>query len=196
MSSATKSTQATRAEFDRLPEHARVELIRGVLVPKEASSPQHGRALGALNGTLFDRFHRNPGGRQPGGWWLVTDVSVELGEEVFRPDLSGWRRERIPTFPTERPVKDRPDWVCEVLSPSNARTDRVEKLRTYHQHGIPHYWLVDPREETLTVFRYSPGGYVVALVAGREARVKAEPFDAITLQVGRFFGDEPDDSLD
>ncbi len=193
MSSATSPARSTRADYDAQPADARVELIRGVLVPQEANSPQHGQAIGALNGSLFDRFHREPGGRQPGGWWLVTDVAVVLDEEIFRPDLCGWRRERVPDFPTERPVVTRPDWVCEVLSPSNARTNRVEKLRTYHHCGIPHYWLVDPREETLTVFRYNPGGYIVALVAGREDRVRAEPFDAFTLQVGRLFGDEPDE---
>lgn len=64
----------------------------------------------------------------------------------------------------------RPDWVCEIISPSNARTNRVEKLRAYHRNEVPHSWLVDPKEQTLTVLRYGSGGSVVVLTATAAAR--------------------------
>jgi Uma2 family endonuclease len=86
----------------------------------------------------------------------------------------------------------RPDWWCEVLSPSNASTDVVKKLRVLHACEVPHYWLVDPDRETLTVLRWTREGYLTALTATREERVRAEPFDAIELHVGVLFGDEPD----
>jgi hypothetical protein len=51
---------------------------------------------------------------------------------------------------------------------------------------------VDPEHETLTVYRWTPDGYVVALTAGRADRhVRAEPFEAIAIDVGLFFGDDP-----
>jgi hypothetical protein len=58
--------------------------------------------------------------------------------------------------------------------------------------AVGHYWIVDPVEETLAVYRFTEGGYLVALKAERGERVRAEPFDAIELPVGIFFGDEPD----
>lgn len=169
-----------------------MELISGCLVEKEAGSPAHGQVLGALGELIFAPFHRKSGGRLPGGWWIAVSVATQFGEDVFLPDFGGWRRERVPAFPQERPVAVRPDWVCEVLSPSNARIDRVEKLRAYHRAGVPHYWLVDPLGATLTVLRHTEPGYVVALTAGREARVKVEPFTDVELPVGRLFGDDVD----
>lgn len=107
---------------------------------------------------------------------------------MFRPDVAGWRRSSLPQKPTERPVRARPDWLCEVLSESNASTDSVRKLRLYHRAKVPHYWIVDPATQTLTVFRWAEEGYLNILVAEANERVRAEPFDAIELDVGRLFG--------
>lgn len=112
-----------------------------------------------------------------------------LADYLAQPEEA--RVELMPAFPTERPVALRPDWVCEILSPSNARTDRVEKLRAYHRAEVPRSWLVDPEEQTLTVFRFGAGGYVVALTATADEVVAAEPFDAMRLSVANLFVDEP-----
>jgi Uma2 family endonuclease len=111
---------------------------------------------------------------------------------VFRPDVVGWRRERLPALPSEIPIKVRPDWICEILS-TNKRNDLVEKKRSDRRHEVGHYWLVDPIEETLSVNRRHPDGYVEVLVADRSERVRTEPFDAIVLRVGVLFGDDDDE---
>lgn len=87
-------------------------------------------------------------------------------------------------------VTVRPDWICEILSPGNAGHDLVTKKRIYHRHEVPHYWILDPRDESLTVHRFSPDGYVEVLLAQRGERVRAEPFASIELAVGVFFGDD------
>ena len=71
---------------------------------------------------------------------------------------------------------------------------RIESnfLRAYQRARVPHYWIVDPRDQTLTVHRWTPEGYLVVLKAERGERTRAEPFEAIELQVGIFFGDEDD----
>ena len=58
---------------------------------------------------------------------------------------------------------------------------------------MPHYWLLDELARSLTVYRHGPDGYVVALAALADERVRAEPFDAIEISVGALFGDDPDD---
>lgn len=87
----------------------------------------------------------------------------------------------------------RPDWICEILSPSNATNDLVKKKRVYHHAQVPHYWIIDPMGESLTVHRFSPDGYVEILSALRGEKVRAEPFAAVEIQVGVFFGDDEDD---
>lgn len=87
----------------------------------------------------------------------------------------------------------RPDWLCEIVSASNRSTDTVIKLRRYHQAGVPHYWIVDQIERTLTVHRHTPDGYLVALRAEAGERVRAEPFSELDLEVAVLLGDDEDE---
>jgi Uma2 family endonuclease len=186
---ASKGDPKTIADWLALPEEARFELIDGELVEKAAPTFEHGRAQGHTVGAVsaaYDRRVGGPGG--PGGWWIATEVDVALDDRGYRPDIAGWRRERAPAPPKERPVTLRPDWICEIVSDSNRTTDTVKKLRRYHQAGVPHYWILDQLDHTLTVYRHTADGYLVALRAGAEERVRAEPFEAIELQVAVLLG--------
>jgi Uma2 family endonuclease len=122
---------------------------------------------------------------------MEVDVYFDAAN-TFRPDVAGWRRERVPERPLGVPVMVRPDWVCEILS-SNKRDDLVKKKRVYHRHQGPHYWIVDPERETLSVLRWTPDGYTEVLAAERGDVVRAEPFDAIPLAVGVIFGDDDEE---
>jgi Uma2 family endonuclease len=182
---------ATTEDLARLPEDVAAEIIDGELVQKAMPSFEHGAAQLELGGQLVGPFNRRAGGDRPGGWWLATEVEVEYeATQVYRHDLVGWRRESTPERPSGRFVRTRPDWVAEVLSPSNAGNDLVKKLRTLTRHAVPHYWIVDPEHRTLTVLRWTPAGYLTALTADENEVVRAEPFDAIELQVGALFGGE------
>jgi Uma2 family endonuclease len=191
MSAATRGT-ATVADLLAIPEERRFhEVVGGELVEKAAPSFEHGDAQSAVVAELKRTFQRPPGSGGT-GWWIVTEVEVELApDEVPRPDVAGWRRDRMPARPAEFPVRVRPDWVCEVVSPARASQDTVKKVRACQKAGIPHYWLLDLRDGTLSVLRWSPEGYVVVLKAERHERVRAEPFEALELLVASLFGDGP-----
>ncbi len=188
--------QATLADLLAIPEaHRRHEVIEGVLVEKEAASGRHGGAQLQLGHKLAP-YNRRPGGRWPGGWWFATETEIMFADtQVFRPDVAGWRRERLPVLPSDVPIIVRPDWICEILS-TNKRNDLITKKRVYQQHQVGHYWIVDPVEETLAVYRWHVDGYVEVLIAERHERVRAEPFGAIELRIGVLFGDDDDDDDD
>lgn len=186
--------RASVDDFRAIPEAERFhELIGGEIVRKATPSGEHGAAQAGIVGNVQPRFQRKPGGGNgPGGWWLATEVEILLETgDIVRPDIVGWRRERCPERPTGIPVKLRPDWICEVVSPSNAKHDTIDKLRLYHQVAIPYYWIADPRDATLTVLRWSSDGYVTRLRAGHDEVVRAEPFESIEVAVATLFGEDP-----
>jgi Uma2 family endonuclease len=185
---------ATFVDLLALPDDVRAEIIHGVIVEKASPSGEHGGSQAAFSAALIRRFQRRPGGRWPGGWWFGNEIDLEYEtHEVYRHDVVGWRRDRVPERPTGRPIHTRPDWVCEVLSPSNARHDLVDKLQVLHTNRVPHYWIADPLERTLIVHRWQPRGYLVILTAAAGDTVRAEPFDAVELRVAALFGVEDDD---
>lgn len=192
MSQSTRR-HATLDDLWAIPEAERFhELVNGQLIQKASPSGEHGDAQAGVVGAIRQPFQRKPGGGGPGGWWIATEVEVLLDTgDVVRPDVLGWRRETCPARPTGTPVRSRPDWICEVVSPQNATDDTVRKLRLYQRVAVPYYWIVDPREATLTVMRWSREGFVTLLRAERGEVVRAEPFDAVELVIGTLFGDDP-----
>jgi Uma2 family endonuclease len=94
-------------------------------------------------------------------WWFASEVLVQLSPtEVRRPDVAGWRRERMPEAPADSPVSLVPDWVSEVVSPTNASNDTITKMRVYREAKVTHDRLIGPTVETLTVYRWHPDGYL------------------------------------
>ena len=76
---------------------------------------------------------------------------------------------------------------CAVVSPATGRLDRVRKMRIYAREHVAHAWLVDPLQETLEVYRLEGDRWVVAGTHGGDEHVRAEPFEAIELQLARWW---------
>ena len=186
---------ATLADLLALPAEGKgYEILDSELIEKE-SSCEHSRAQANLVTRLNSRFGRRPGGRWPGGWWFATEALITFPrlKDPLRPDVAGWRRDKVPVFPSGTVFTDIPDWICEVLSPGNLTNDTIKKKRIYHQAQVGHYWLVDPIRETLQVYRWDQPGYVEILSAERTDKVRAEPFEAHETSVGAFFGDDDEE---
>jgi Uma2 family endonuclease len=121
----------------------------------------------------------------------LDEPELHVGSEpdILVPDLAGWRRERMPVAPRAAFFSLAPDWVCEVLSPSTASLDRTDKARIYARERVRHIWLVDPDLRTLEVLRLDGSAYRIVDVWCSEAIVRAEPFDAIELQLALLWAD-------
>ena len=138
------------------PEGVKAEVIAGELFVHPRPRPAHGHTQASLSSEVFPAYYHGRGG--PGGWWIVIEPDVELGpHDIVSPDLVGFRRDRVPEFPAERPIRVVPDWVCEVLSPSTARRDRIEKADLYLRSGVPHLWFVDLESRVLEAFAARDG---------------------------------------
>lgn len=173
---------ATYDDLLALPENVVGEIIDGELYAHPRPASPHAIASSVLGVDLGAPFHRGRGG--PGGWVLLDEPELHLGADVLVPDLAGWRRERMPEIPETTAFTLAPDWVCEVLSPSTSRTDRAKKRPIYAREGVRHLWLVDPDAHTLEIFRLDGGGYRLLATHDEDQRVRAEPFDAIELELG------------
>ncbi len=169
---------ATYEDVLAAPAHMVAEVVRGSLSLMPRPRPLHARTSSRL-GMRLGAFDGDDG---PGGWVILDEPELHLGAEIVVPDLGGWRRARMPAIPTDLAYFVlAPDWVCEVLSPATARMDRGDKAEIYAEHGVQHLWLVDPDVQTLEVRRLDGATYRVIKTFGGDARVRAEPFDAIEL---------------
>jgi Uma2 family endonuclease len=168
---------ATYEDLCQVPDHLVAQIIHGQLITLPRPAPRHARATSSLGGSLFPPMDSGSGG--PGGWWILFEPELHLGRDILVPDLAGWRRERMPALPETAFFTLPPDWVCEVLSPSTAQMDRVDKLAIYAAHGVGHAWLVDPDAQSLEVFALHAGHWRLECAFKAADEVCAPPFEAV-----------------
>jgi Uma2 family endonuclease len=173
--------KATSADLEAVPPHQVAELVDGELYVSPRPAIPHAVATAELFGELTGPFVRGRGG--PGGWVLLFEPELHLGEDVLVPNLAGWRRERMPVIPDVVGFTLVPDWVCEVLSPTTAKLDR-EKLRVYAREGVRHLWLVEPIEQVLEVYGLNGSRWDRLGTHTGQERVHAEPFTPLLLELG------------
>lgn len=178
-----------RASYEDLltvPSHLVAEILEGELYATPRPTVPHAMAASTLGSELGGPFHQGRGG--PGGWWILFEPELHLDADVVVPDLAGWRRSRVPRLPDAAAMTIAPDWVGEILSPSTEALDRVAKLRTYAREGVSHVWLVNPKTQTLEALRLENAQWVVAATHDGDVSVRAEPFDAVSLDLFRLWG--------
>lgn len=181
------SDDELRARLEALPEHLKGEIVDGVLFVQSRPRFRHARAAAFLGRHVGGPFDYDADG--PGGWWILIEPGIELpGAPEVSPDVGGWRRERMPAPPPEgEPIRLAPDWVCEVLSPSNQRWDVLKKFPFYARVGVPWLWVVDPRHRTLEVRELRDASWRVRSTHGDEERVRLPPFDAVEIPLSRMW---------
>jgi Uma2 family endonuclease len=182
-----KRRGAVYADIERVPDTMVAEIVGGELFASPRPRPRHAVAASALGADLNGPFQQGRGG--PGGWWILDEPELHLGEDVLVPDLSGWRRERLPEMPDEAYFTVAPDWICEVVSPHNERHDRERKMPVYAREQVRHAWLVDPLERTLEVLRLEQGRWSLVRTYGGGEVVLAEPFEAVEIDLLGLWGE-------
>lgn len=185
--------RATYEDVLRAPPELTAEVLDGELYLMPRPRRSHLRSASGLGAFLFGAFQVGVGG--PGGWTIIYEPELHLGPEpdIVVPDLGGWRSGRL----VDREDVDEafitvvPNWVCEILSPGTLRIDRMKKMPIYAREKVGHVWLVEPREQTIEVFRHDGRGYALVGTFGGDDAVRAEPFEATEIPPAFLWGKDP-----
>lgn len=136
-------------DYNNIPEKGRAELIDGYLIYNlESPSRFHQTILGEMY-TVINNYIKSKGGPCR---VYPAPFAVKLredGKTIVEPDISViCDRDKL----TDRGCTGAPDWVIEIVSPSNPGHDYIKKLSLYEAAGVREYWIVDPRKEQILVY--------------------------------------------
>jgi len=174
-----------------VPEGNTGEIVDGEIRMHPRPAAPHVEACSMLGFVLGPAFGFGSGGG-PGGWVILNEPGIRFGDDYRIPDIAGWKKERY-TRPTgDGPYEVMPDWVCELLSKGTRIVDLTEKLPLYARHGIRHAWIIDAIGQTLEVYRLEGKHWLLAQTFGGAAKVRAEPFDAIEIDLSLIWGPSTD----
>ena len=180
--SESESHRATYQDVLDAPPDKVAEVVDGTLYIFDRPAFPHAIASSTLARYIGTPFNDGRGG--PGGWWIVYEPQIHLGEDIVVPDIAGWRRERMPVPPTTAYTTLAPDWVCEVLSPSTRKFDLGGKSAVYARAGVGHIWFVDPIARSLEVNELRGAKWVEIATLHDDATVSLPPFEAISFNLG------------
>jgi Uma2 family endonuclease len=172
---------ATYADLMQVPDNMVAELIDGELYTSPRPGRAHTNSASTLGMIIGPPFHLGRSG--PGGWWIFDEPEVHFGKNVLVPDLAGWHRARLPITPENHVFDVVPDWVCEVISPSSGRLDRIKKMPIYAREGVPYAWIVDPVQQTLEAYRLVDDSWQLFATHCEDEVVRVAPFDAIEIEL-------------
>jgi Uma2 family endonuclease len=169
--------------FD-IAENTTGEILDGELFVTPRPSRKHTYAASALETRIGAPYQFAEGGG-PGGWVVIVEPEIKLGENILVPDLAGWKSGRFPFDEDTNWISVAPDWVCEILSPRTAILDKTLKMPVYALYGVAYAWGIDPMAmKTLDVYRLEQGGWWRLLGSyGEHDKVRAEPFDQIEINL-------------
>ena len=176
----------TYDDLYNVPQDMVGEIIEGELITNPRPGGPHAlvaSSLGIKVGSSF-QFGEADG---PGGWWIIDEPQLyfEKSPEPLSmvPDIAGWKKEKMPTPPKDYKFNIVPDWVCEIASSSTALYDRRSKMPKYAEFGVNYLWIISPEHKSLEVFKNREGSWLVLSIFGENDKVRAEPFDAVEIDL-------------
>lgn len=178
--------KTTYEDLYTIPENMTGEIIDGELIVTPRPSRKHTYASSILGGRVLPAYHFGERGG-PGGWVIIIEPEIGLGEDILVPDLAGWRRERFPVSEESNYISVAPNWVCEILSPSTFRNDKIRKMPIYARHTVEHIWFIDPTAMTMDSFRLESCRWVLLGSYAENDKVRVEPFQDIEINLGELW---------
>ena len=179
----TKAGEFTYADYLLWPEGERWQLLDGHAHAMAPPSLNHQRVVSRLISQLDQQLR----GKHCEA--LVAPVGVRLPERgiaddltrtVFEPDLI------VVCDPAKldtRGVRGAPDFIIEVLSPSTASFDLIEKRQRYDIAGVRELWLIDIPSGVVTIYRQQDARFAPPEIRRAEGRTEVAALSGLTLDL-------------
>jgi hypothetical protein len=175
--------RATYEDVVNAPDHMVAEIIDGDLLLFPRPAKPHAVAASALGEELGPPFKRGRGG--PGGWIILNEPEFHFGGGHPRPGSRGLAA-RTDARHYHRSTLFLP--LTRLALRSAFAKRRGSRSLTYapdlRTREVGHVWLVDPLLRTIEVLRRQDRAWLVVATFQGDAKIRAEPFDAIELELG------------
>lgn len=174
----------TWEDFLALEEDDLRELVDGDLVEIEVPTARHEYIVGLIV-ILVGSWARTT----KSGVVFASGYKVRVNRKRgFMPDVQFFRRGNVPTPAQNQGLENgRPDLAIEVISPSSRRFDRVMKLNSYAQIGVPEYWLIDSDAQSLERLVLKDGRYTTVDAVADDAVLRPDTFPGLEISLAELW---------
>lgn len=176
MTSITDRKKITYADYLKIDGNNRYEIFNGELLTVPAPSTDH-QEISRNIGSLIWSFVKQK------GIGKVFNAPVDVvfdDDEVFQPDIVFIKTGNQHII-KKSAIKGIPDLIVEIVSPSSAFYDMVEKKEVYRKYGVKEYWLVFPDEKVIEIFILGKEGYVEFCKSKKKGMIKSNVLEGLEI---------------
>lgn len=170
-------------DYVKLPDDGkRYEILNGDLKMSPLPITYHQEVVSNVFYELIFFIKKEESGRI-----FIAPYDVVLDEfNIVQPDIIYVSKENNNII-TEKNIKGSPDLVIEILSPSSAYVDLVEKKEIYEKFKISEYWIIDPQKQWLEIFSLKGSKYTSSVKIDRKGKIKSSTLNKFNIDISRFF---------
>lgn len=128
--------------YDVVTEFQKAEFINGEIIMHSHAKIEHLTVSSNLI-TLLKVFVN----KHDLGYVAVENALISLTRNDYEPDICFFANEKAKRFKKGQMKFPAPDFICEIISPSSEKNDRVIKFEDYAAHGVSEYWLIEPEKQ-------------------------------------------------
>ena len=166
-----QSQLITLEQYEALPEDKRVEVFDGVIYDMASPSQIH-QAISMQLSTFINNYILSKKGNCS---IFNAPFNVKLSDTpliIVQPDIMiVCDKDKL----DDKRCNGAPDFIIEIVSPSNPSDDYIRKLYYYKNHGVREYWIVDPKRKTITVNYFE--GNIVSVQYPFDSIIKVNIFE-------------------
>ena len=167
----------TEEDYYNSPEDVRAELIDGQFYDIASPSRIHQEILGFLFLGISSYIRSKNGDCKVYPAPFAVKLFVDDNRTVAEPDISVICD---PNKLTDRGCTGAPDWIVEIVSPSNSSHDYIRKLNLYADAGVREYWIVNPQKETIFVYHLEETKFEAAAYTFQD-KIKVNIYDDLLI---------------
>ena len=184
----TPGVKLTYDDFLLFPDDGkRHELIDGEHYVTPSPSRKHQAVVWNLAGIIAPYLESHPVGRA-----FVAPFDVIFSDfDVVEPDVLFISKARLEEVLTTKNVRGAPNLVVEIASRSTRSRDETLKRKLYERFGVEEYWVIEPDDDTIVVYKYGDQGYrrEFDLAATRGDTLTTPLLPGLQLPLDRIFKD-------
>lgn len=162
----------TLEQYENLPEDVRAEVFEGQISYMASPSQIHQTILTELLVSIRSYLKKKGGSCQV----FPAPFDVKLSDHpltIVQPDIMiVCDKDKL----DGKRCNGAPDFIVEIISPSNPSDDYVRKLYYYKNYGVREYWIVDPTTQTVLVYFFEQDSFNVRQYSFQN-RIKVNIYD-------------------
>lgn len=184
------SKRYTYADYLTWDFKERVELIRGwIFKMSPAPVDQHQRIATGLSSEIYQYFKKKPCQVRAAPYDVRLLDSKKSTDDnqiytVVQPDICVIRdAAKI----DRRGCIGAPDWIIEILSPGNTKTEMQDKYNLYEENGVKEYWIVQPEYAAIQQFVLKEGKFQLEKMVSGNTILSSACFPELMIELEGVF---------